>query len=42
MNHKNPNSPQSGGRINMPEQEPPRDPMLPIVWFGQRIGGINE
>ena len=42
MNHKNPNSPQSGGRINMPEQEPPRDPMLPVVWFGQRIGGINE
>lgn len=42
INHKNQNFPQAGGRIDMLEQEPPRDPMLPIVWFGQRIGGINE
>jgi hypothetical protein len=41
MNHNNPNSPILGGRISMPEQEPPRDPASPVIWFGQRIGGFN-
>jgi hypothetical protein len=41
MNHNNPNSPILGGRVSMPEQEPPRDPASPVIWFGQRIGGFN-
>ena len=41
MNHNRPNSPIPGGRAFMPEQEPPRDPASPVIWFGQRIGGFN-
>ena len=32
----------SGGRIDNPEMEPPRDPAFPLIWFSQRIGGFNE
>ncbi len=42
LKHNSPNSALSGGRMFMGEQEPPRDPMSPVIWYEQRIGGLNE
>lgn len=42
LSHNSPNSPIIGGRLFMNEQEPPRDPTSPVIWYEQRIGGFNE
>ena len=42
LKHNNPNSPVTNGRIIMNEQEPPRDPISPVIWYEQWIGGKND
>lgn len=42
LKHNSPNSPIMSGRIFMNEQEPPRDPTSPVIWYEQRIGGFIE
>jgi hypothetical protein len=42
LKHNSPNSPIMSGRFFMNEQEPPRDPTSPVIWYEQRIGGIND
>jgi hypothetical protein len=42
LKHNSPNSPVINGRILANEQEPPRDPISPIIWYEQRVGGMND